>query len=244
MVVSLTPNKYGPFYVWDFPKNGKDYIVGADVAEGKAVTDDPQAGSSGRDWSAACVLERKSGDLVAGFLDQLPSNAYAEELYNIGTWYNEALVAVEVNSVGVSTVHTLNAASYPNMYMPPDRKIGAHDYLGLKLGWVTSRTTRPLLIDAIREALMAGFQIPWITLLEQLESMETDPRTGNPGAPYGMHDDIVMAYGIALCARQESLVDGQDRQRDYDSRLSPDTRKIFRLLAKEIANWEEEPENE
>lgn len=241
MTVGWLKQKHGPFYLWEKPKKDSEYVIGADVAEGKAVTDDPQAGSAGRDWSAACVLEKRTGDLVAGFLDQLPSNEYAEELFSLGTWYNDAMLAVEVNSVGVSTVHALNAAEYPNMYTPESMKSPHwHDYSGLKgLGWVTSRTTKPVLIDAIREALVGGLKIPWDKLLGQLESMELDPKSGNPSAPYGMHDDIVMAYGIGLCVRKELLEVGKEKVDEYDSRLSADTRRIYRALAKMIEREKE-----
>jgi hypothetical protein len=214
------------------PQAKRKYVIGADVAEGISRVDDSHAGMTDRDFSDACVLEMKTGDLVAAWHGRIPSNEYAVVLDQIGTYYNFAMIAVEVNNQGVSTVHSLDASGYPNMYLPQVAKHPRmHDYIGLKnLGWVTSRSTRPVLIDAIREALSGPARIPWMMLLRQMESMEVDPKTGFPKAPYGMHDDAVMAFGIAECARVETLVAGDEYDGKMNETLDPDSRRIFRAL--------------
>lgn len=234
MSVRLVQNDYGRFRMWNEPREHRKYVIGADVAEGVSRVDDSHGGISDRDFSDACVLEMQSGDLVAAWHGRLPSNEYAVVLDQIGTFYNFAMIAVEVNNQGVSTVHSLETSGYPNLYLPmAARHPHMHDYIGLKnLGWVTSRSTRPILIDAIREALSGHARIPWMMLLRQMESMEIDPKTGQPQAPYGMHDDAVMAYGIAECVRTEVLVSGDEYSGGLKTTTDPDSRRIFRALRK------------
>lgn len=235
MSVRLVKNDYGRMRIWREPRENRRYVIGADVAEGISRVDDSHAGVADRDYSASCVLDVDTGNLDAAWYGRLPSNEFADILDMIGNLYNEALLAVEVNNQGISTVHSLEAAGYPNLYLPMVAKHAVvHEYIGLKnKGWVTSRTTKPLLIDAIRETLAGSADIPWMLLLKQLESMEINPKTGSAQAPYGMHDDAVMAFGIAECVRLEALIGGEGDYKDgLNTTLDPDSRKIFRILRK------------
>ena len=235
MGVILVQNRYGMLHVWKDVERNAAYCIGADVAEGKAVTDDPHAGAEGRDFSAACVLEMRTGALVAGYHGQLPSNEYSVDLDYLGRYYNDALLAPEANTYGASVIQNLRNSDYPNLYLPPEAS--SHQYVGLRLGWVTSRSTRPRIIDAIREALAAKLVIPWKELLDELETMEMDPKTGRAQAPYGAHDDIAMSYGIALCVREEYLYMGDSRL-DLPRHLNPDDAKIWRSFHREAEEWQ------
>lgn len=241
MGVTLIQNRFGAVRQWKEVRKDKEYVIGADVAEGKAVTDDPHAGSEGRDYSAAVVLEMRSGELVAGYHDQLPSNEFAVDLDYLGRYYNDALLAPESNTYGASVIQNLRNADYPNLYLPPE--VSSHSHVGLRLGWVTSRSTRPRIIDAIREALAARFEIPWKELLDELEAMEMDPKTGRAQAPYGAHDDIAMAYGIALCVREEYLYEGNPNL-DLPRHLNEDDAKIWRAFQREAEHWQRRRDDE
>lgn len=207
-MIGIVESDRGPLRVWEDPFPGVEYILGVDVAEGRTTTDG-RLSNSQTDWSAVAVIREDNGALVAGYRERLPSNDFSVEVALMGEWFNFGLVAVETNGVGISVVNFLNESGYPNLYTPPDRISHTHslrDFASYKrIGWVTTRTTRPILIDAIRVALQADYDIPWETLLREMAGMERDPKTGTPRAPHGTHDDTVFAYGIAQAIRNERI---------------------------------------
>jgi hypothetical protein len=107
------------------------------------------------------------------------------------------------------------------------------------LGWHTNSTTKPLLIDRIKRALDEGAHIPDEELLYELR----DQRWNGKGEMESRgHDDMVIAYGIALAVRDQSWTRGLLRPEPvvprteserywaaYDKRLTakPKKRKLY-----------------
>lgn len=94
----------GNLRIYEFPKKGVKYFIGADVASGRA-----------RDYSAFTIMNRH-GTEVACFKAKIPIERFAKLLYNIAKDYNWALLAPESNDIGQGVIKLLQEWNYPNLY--------------------------------------------------------------------------------------------------------------------------------
>jgi len=186
--VAMAP---GILLVWQKPIEGRIYVIGADVGEGLA----------GGDASAACVLDRETGAQVAELHGRVPPERFAQQLNLLGRWYNAALLAVERNNHGHSTLNTLrNVCRYPRLYYHV-----RYDPVGETtpvLGWPTDQATKPILVDDLAAAIsQEAIIIKSAGLVDEcMTFISTD--SGAQQAAEGKFDDRVIAAGIAWQARK------------------------------------------
>jgi hypothetical protein len=97
-----------PVKVWKFPEPGKNYILSADPCLG-TETDSSNA--------AIEVIDAETGEQCAEFAQVVSPENLAPIIFDLAKRYNNAEVAVEVNSVGMLTnkllIHKFN---YENIY--------------------------------------------------------------------------------------------------------------------------------
>lgn len=182
-----------PLHVWAVPDPADRYVIGADVAEGLEHGD----------YSCAQVLSITRGSQVAMWHGHIPPDEFADELSKLGRWYGNALIGVEANNHGLTTVTALKNLRYPAIYR--DRSV---DQVTKKpknrLGWYTSRTSKPLMIDELAMALKAGeLGVYDKRTLAELKTYVRDERGQMHGSP---HDDTVMALAIANQMRKFSFM--------------------------------------
>jgi len=180
--------------VWEEPVAERVYVIGADVGEGV----------ENGDASAACVLDRSSGAQVAELHGHVPPDRFAQMLNLLGRWYNGALLAVERNNHGHSTLNTLrNVCRYPRLYYHvryDQTRQGT-----AMLGWPTDQATKPILVDDLAAAILEE------ALIMRSDGLVDECRTfvthdgGSQGAQPGKHDDRVIAAGIAWQARKRMV---------------------------------------
>lgn len=139
---SIEKRYNGQLLIFEKPIKGTKYFLGADVATGRA-----------KDYSTFSVMDR-NGLEVAAFKGRVPTNRFAHIIAEIGTEYNNALVAPEANDVGEAVVMELQNLHYPNMYYtirfvkekgetsPKQEKIP---------GWYTTSKTRPIILNLLEE---------------------------------------------------------------------------------------------
>jgi len=180
--------RYGEMRVYEKPKEGKRYAIGADVAEGIKEGD----------RSAAQVLSLPELVQVATFQARIDPGDFADTLAALGWWYNGALVAVEINGPGYATNHRLSRTLlYPYMYNRESYDAQARTFLK-RFGWQTNRATKSVLISDMRKSLNENLvqyrDVP--TLDEMSTYIETDK--GKLEAAPGYYDDLVMSLGISL----------------------------------------------
>ena len=125
------------------PVDGELYVLGADVAEG--VT--------GGDFSTCIIYHRKTGEEVAFFRGHMPADKFGEALDGWGRLYNQALAVVEINNHGLTTVTAMRNKMYPQMYFRQKQYDKVSSGMSDRLGWKTTKVTRPLMIDDFAEAL-------------------------------------------------------------------------------------------
>jgi hypothetical protein len=180
--------------VWKPPVSGVQYVIGADVSEGL----------QGRDASCAVVLERRSGEQVAELHGWVSPDRFGHLLAALGKWYKLALLGVERNNHGHSTLNALrNTCRYPLLYHHVRYDVMTHKHTP-QLGWPTDAQTKPILVDDLAAAISAGSVVMNSTaLLDECFTFVTKDN-GEQEAQEGKRDDRVIALGIAWQVRKRS----------------------------------------
>ena len=132
----------GQLKIFNKPKDDVKYALGADVATGRS-----------NDYSAF-TLGTQSGEESLIFKGRVPVNKYAKIIGKVGMAYNQALVAVETNDVGLSVVSLLQMEGYPNQYyfkkfikQKGKSKPKVEEYPG----WLTTSQNRSIIIDNLED---------------------------------------------------------------------------------------------
>jgi hypothetical protein len=183
--VKFIPDANGYLEVWSKPNGNLENYIGADVAKGLITGD----------FSAAPVWDNKY-DLNALWHGHIDPDLFADELCKLGTWYNEALVAVEENNHGLTVINAMKT-SYYNLYKRTSHN-KVTDEVKQELGWWTSEQTKKLAIDnlarLIRERRLG---IKSKRFIQECMTYVIDEK-GTTNAQQGAYDDVVMSAAIIL----------------------------------------------
>jgi hypothetical protein len=131
-------------------------IIGVDTAEGGAREDDRS-----RDRSVFRVRSFPSWRLLAGYASRgITPRDLARLLAKTGHAFGVALLVVERNLHGVTVLrHLVDDERYPRELIyhrtPADTAIGPRDQSD-RMGWMTTETSKPLLLDAARALFNAA----------------------------------------------------------------------------------------
>lgn len=181
------------------PVKGHMYVMGVDTSEGV----------EGGDFSSVTVYDRMSGEEVAFFRGLVAPDKLGEMLGGTiahddvlaktgwGQYYNTAMLVVEVNNHGITTIDTLKRNRYPSMYFRPVKFDTLGSEISEKMGWRTSQTTKPILIDDYNKAMRDGILI--IHSKETLDEMLTyvyDDNNEMKPMTKKYKDDCIMSGGV------------------------------------------------
>lgn len=184
-------NVRGELHTWRPHVAGESYCIGADVA----------MGVRGGDYSVAQVLDSKKRQ-VATFRAHVHPDYFAEVLFKLGEYYNNALICVENNSHGILTCTRLGKdMAYPNFYTEVQHD-KVTDRETVKLGFSTTSKTKPLIIDKLR-ASMREKELELndkVTIREMMTYIVTE--SGAMQAESGCFDDCVMSLALANYVHQ------------------------------------------
>lgn len=211
--------------IYEDARPGVPYVIGADTAGG------------GSDWFAAQVIDNTSGRQVAVYRTRTDEGLFARQLYCLGAYYNDALIAVEAN-FSTYPIRELERLGYKKQYVRQTEDTFAPAPLS-SYGFKTTAITRPVilngLVDIVREscALISDAD----TLREMLTFCKNS--AGRAEALPGEHDDCVMALAIAYgCRDQQFYVSAPRRRRtvwtadmyeDYEAADAEQKEKLKRL---------------
>jgi hypothetical protein len=163
--------------VYALPQPGRRYVIGADPAEGNPHSDD----------SAACVLDAEEWAEAATLAAKLEPGAFAQALATLAAVYNQADVLVERNNHGHTVIRLLHEAGTVQVLAGYDGRPG----------WLSNVKGKPLLYDALAEAVRAGVcRIRAAETAAQLASIEASTLR----APSGLPDDRADAFALAVAA--------------------------------------------
>lgn len=193
----------GYITIWEQPQPGATYCIGADTSQGLSTGD----------RSAATVWNTRTWKQVAKWHGHIDPDLYADQLAGLGKYYNTALLAVEINNHGFTTMNKLKNLNYPNIFQM-ERYDETVDKMGKALGFRTDRKTKPLIIDhmasCIREQLIDTKDKDLIS--ECITYIREED--GGTNAQEGCYDDLVMASAIALFVLSNYITDYFDMRDD------------------------------
>ena len=185
----FVPHERGEVQIWANPKMGEKYVIGADVAEGIQSQD--------RDFSCADVLRCSTGQQVAHIHCKKDPDLFGEALFHLGKYYNNALMGVEANNHGLTTITTLKKKHYNKMYQREMIDANAPGRKQKKAGWLTTSKSKYKIIDQlvgiIRDHDSGIVNADTIAEFGNYSILEDGSFGGKPGC----HDDRVMSYAIA-----------------------------------------------
>lgn len=109
------------------------YVIGGDTA------------GEGSDYFTAHVLDAKTGIQVAAFKNQFDPDLYTKQMYCLGKYYGEALIAIEANFDSYP-IRELQRLGYKHQYVreQPDTYTGKMEK---RFGFKTTMITRPIIIS-------------------------------------------------------------------------------------------------
>ena len=185
----------GAFWIWQEPKEGSDYILGVDCAEG--------IGTEG-DNSCIQVLNMNTLEQAAEFYSNLITpHEFAHLLHEIATAYNTGLIIVEDMSSGGIVIDLLvHEFAYENMFY--SNKNQRANKPGIKM----SVNVRPLVLQTFQSRVLNDALIMKSKrLLNELKTFEFNTTTKKAEAARGKHDDAIMAMAMAIYGRDQTIRD-------------------------------------
>lgn len=186
-----TDAKDGPVQIFREPVEGRPYVIGGDTS------------GEGSDFFVAQVLDNITGEQVAILRHQYDDDTFAEQVYHLGRYYNEALVGIEAN-FSIYPIKKLEQLGYRNQFVreQEDTYSGA---IRKAFGFKTTQITRPVIIGQLVEAMREGINLvnDRTTLEEMLTFVRNEQKKLRPEAEEGAHDDCVLALAIAWYIRPQ-----------------------------------------
>ena len=184
-----TESETGAITLYELPEEGVPYVLGGDTA------------GEGSDYFTAIVIDNVSGRIAAKLRQKYSEPEYVRQIYALGSFYNDALVAIETN-FSTYPVMKLQEMEYPNQYSR-EREDTYTRQMKKSYGFRTDRQSRPRAIANLVEVFSSHPE--WFTDRELLEEMLTfcyneDHR---PEALAGKHDDLVMGAAITYAVRHQ-----------------------------------------
>lgn len=203
--VSFIAHSSGSFEIFEKPERGQRYVIGGDTAEGLAHGDK----------QVLYVLKHKTDECVAIYRSSIPPDEFITTAYNVGKFYNWALLAIESNKDGLWVNDGLDKLGYVNLYY---RKVFDDITKNVTkfFGWKTTSSTRPFSLAALKAVFLkknSGF--PMAILTEMVTFLRN--AKGRPEALAGKFDDVVMAASIAyaVMGEQGKYVDTTSTQQEF-----------------------------
>lgn len=198
--INFVEDPHGKFMVWTPPDKDSEpikdrYIVFVDIGGAHHKSDKSVIRVIDRYW----MLEGGKSEFVATFRGNIDHDILAWKSAQVARWYNNALLAVENNSLDKMndgqghffTILDEIAEYYQNLFyhQDPDK---IKENVPIRYGFHTNKNTKPMIIDALKAALREDEYIERDEqALNEMDSYEIKPdRT--LGAVDGAFDDMVI----------------------------------------------------
>jgi len=176
----------GSIEIFKYPTFEVAFAIGADVALGV-----------GKDYSTAVVINAKREVCAVYRSNTIDPSQFGDLLFYLGRYYNNALLAVESNSMGIATLNRLTQMGYLNMYYQT-KMANVSKEEGTRIGWRTTSASKPAIIGFLKNAIeQEDIWIPSRVIIGELMNYVADD-TGKTNAIVGQNDDTVIALAIAL----------------------------------------------
>jgi len=178
---------------------GHRYQMGIDVAEAS------EEQTEKKDKSSITIADLTTYEEVAHWAGQIPPDIVAEKAAHFARRYQgprtfRCVVLPEMNSIGLALVNKLKQEIDVEIYHREefDKSVGKRLK---KLGWRTTRQSKPLLINHFQELLRK--KNPQVRTRATAEEFKTfiysdEARKSGMGAKIGFHDDRIISLLLAF----------------------------------------------
>lgn len=197
----------------DFECRQGAYVLACDVAGGEANT------FSEGDYHAVGVFDHHTRMMVALHVSRMDIHLLPMWLLLVGTYYNMARIAVEINGPGIAVVDPLaKSYRYKRMYRREQiDTVDAHRTTN-KAGWETNKVTKPAMeanLQALLDIESVRGGIRDLQTARQLTTYVIDEK-GRHGATRGEYDDrllMVMIGQMVMSLRPPPKIGGKRVER-------------------------------
>jgi hypothetical protein len=181
---------------------GRRYIIGADPRAGELISQDNQ------DAAAAVVMDMDSAEEMAAYRSFAPPEAFGYELVDIARYFNDALICVERNNNGASTLLTIQRQlGYGNVYYHKQwfRDESGQRKVTALAGLPTTTATRPPMLNAIAALVRDAPELfSDVAFIDEAMTFVYNEK-GKPEHQVGKWDDRVLCRAIACYCRLVTL---------------------------------------
>ena len=190
--IHFVEDPQGDWKIWKFPKVDGQYVMGADVAEGKLV----KANSKEGDRSTVDILDHETMEQVAHYSGHPDTDSFADEINLAARYYNHALAGPECNNAGLACINELKKKYY-RIYR--SKKYNRQTNQTTKeLGWRTDMKTKKLMVEDLARVIRDESLIinNKDSIGEMLSFVKDDE--GKYAGQEGSFDDRVISLAIAV----------------------------------------------
>ncbi len=182
----------GPVLLWELPRDGERYVVGADTADCETEQSDR---------SAAVIRNARTLAIAGVLVGRFEPGTFARKLAAIGWYYNEALVCPEADPRGKAVIGALRGRlGGPPMYRRIARFKRVDALTGqprVDYGFRTDHASKRVAVEAEQRLLREHVEVcPSAEILEEARAF-LELGHGRMGAAPGGHDDLVIAWVIS-----------------------------------------------
>lgn len=164
--------------IWVTPKVGREYVIGADPAEGNPTSDN----------SSMTIVDVTSGEEVAQMTGKYEPSVFASYIAQVSRYYNQAAALPERNNHGHAVI----------LWLRDNSKVKVLRGLDHKPGWQTTSLSKAIMYEKTADAFHdQETVIHSFDTLNELSSIESSSLS----APEGLNDDRATSYALALLAR-------------------------------------------
>lgn len=173
----------GALKIFSPPREGKQYFIGADVAEGLAVGDS----------SSVCILDEEYNQ-VGSWHGKIDPDLFGHLLISMARFFNEAVIIPEKNNMGHTTVTTIRNEGYSRIYKKVVEDKVTRER-STRYGWVTTSVSKSeMLANAVARVRDNSAKILDIALPREMEIISR----GDSGDVDLNGKDRVVAFCLAV----------------------------------------------
>ena len=225
-----TSNPLGRLLVFEFPEMGRDsqYGFGVDTADGvgldNSVVEGVRKGTVTRNDAQVCEL---ASPYING--QDLAPICHCIAMFYQGVQHKQPKIAIETGLNGELTQLELRKLGWSNIHnwVRYDRKkLNQND--SVRLGWVTNRWSRAMLIDCMVKALRDGsIDINSVEFVKEMQALHRDEWMAMTRAEQGQKDDRFMALGIIFMSLHILELTGRQQSVSYLRQKRHDTTPVL-----------------
>lgn len=182
---TVEENHYGDLEIFKHPEKNVGYIIGGDTSQG----------TSDGDAQVMVVINRVTEEIVALYKSNVSADEYPDIAIGLAKYYNNAVLAIEVNGEGRWINAAIVASGYGNVYYR-EAFDDVTKTMSKNYGFLTNRQSRITALMSLKAIILRKEERHFPSaLLEEMEAFVMNAK-GHPAALSGKHDDVIMASAI------------------------------------------------